>query len=100
MYETDVTVSSKDALADPPHVGADPDPTFHFDAGPDPTVYFDANPDPNPDTYQSETNLPTGLQTLHGSIWSLNVSSVNVYGTSMAPFFASTSTELRLKSGA
>jgi hypothetical protein len=38
------TVSSKDALANLHHVGADPDPTFHFDADPDPAFNFDADP--------------------------------------------------------
>jgi hypothetical protein len=52
MYEIDVTVSSKDALSDPHPVGAGP--------------YI--NPVPN----ISEPNLRTGLQTLHGSIWSLH----------------------------
>ncbi len=94
MYEIDVTVSSKDALADTPHVGADPDPAFHFDAGPDQTVHFDEDPYINPVPHQSEANLrSTGLQTLHGSIWSLNASIVSVYGPSIAPFLASTCTE-------
>ncbi len=36
------------SVADPHHVDADPDPTFHSDADPDlnPNLHFDANPDP------------------------------------------------------
>jgi hypothetical protein len=69
MYETDVTVSSKNALTNLHHDGADPDPTFHFDAlaDPDPAFNFDAYPDLNPAPHERDANLRTGLQTLHGS---------------------------------
>ncbi len=72
MYEIDVTVSSNDALADPPHVGADPDPTFHFDAGPDPTV----------------TLLRIRIQIQ--SLIKVRQISAQVYRPSTAPFGAST----------
>jgi hypothetical protein len=39
--------SRTDSVADPHHLDADPDPSFHFVAGPDTPFYFDADPDPN-----------------------------------------------------
>jgi hypothetical protein len=34
------------SVADPHHIDADPDPTFHPNADPDPAFQFDADPDP------------------------------------------------------
>ncbi len=43
MYSTFKSLAG--SVADPHHVDADPDPTFHFDAdpNPDPTFQFDAD---------------------------------------------------------
>jgi hypothetical protein len=34
------------SVADPHHLGADPDPACHF--GPNPDLHFDVDPDPDP----------------------------------------------------
>jgi hypothetical protein len=58
----------KVSVADPHHLGPDPnpDPSFHFDADPDPTFPFVWDPDSAP--YQSDSNrraLVTYILRLH-----------------------------------
>ncbi len=41
------------SIADPHHLGADPDPVFHFDGNPRNQIYFDADPYP---TFHSDAD--------------------------------------------
>ncbi len=61
------------------HFNADPDPALHFEADPDPNLafHFSADPDPDHAPHQSES-ATIGLQTLQGSILSLQASIVTV----------------------
>jgi hypothetical protein len=79
------------SVADPQHVGADPDPFFYPNADPDPVFYLDedsgptfhftADPGMDPVPYRSDVNLRSlVLESFHGSILSLYASIVSVFG--------------------
>ncbi len=54
-------------VADPHHLDADPDPSFHFNADP---VHFNSDPDPNPDPHQRMRNLrPLVYRPSRAQLW-------------------------------